>query len=144
MAFTNLRGRTQSSLADINVTPFVDVMLVLLIIFMVTAPVIQSGIDVELPQTRTVREIIQERVVVSIDRQQRLFVGPQPVNVNALGARLKRLLRDPERQAVFLRSDKEVPFGMVATVIDEMYLAGITNISVVTKPLEKSPASKRR
>ncbi len=144
MAFTNPRGRTQSSLADINVTPFVDVMLVLLIIFMVTAPVIQSGIDVELPQTRTVREITQERVVVSIDRQQRLFVGPQPVNVNALGERLKRLLRDPERQAVFLRSDKEVPFGVVATVIDEMYLAGITNISVVTKPLEKSPASKRR
>ena len=144
MAFTNPQGRTQSSLADINVTPFVDVMLVLLIIFMVTAPVMQSGIDVELPQTRTVREITQERVVVSIDRQQRLFVGPQPVNVNALGARLKRLLRDPERQAVFLRSDKEVPFGVVATVIDEMYLAGITNISVVTKPLEKSPASKRR
>ncbi len=144
MAFTNPRGRTQSSLADINVTPFVDVMLVLLIIFMVTAPVIQSGIDVELPQTRTVREITQERVIVSIDRQQQLFVGREPVNVHALGAQLQRLLRDPKGQAVFLRSDKEVPFGVVASVIDEMYLAGITNISVVTKPLEKSPASKRR
>ena len=140
MAFTNPRGRTQSSLADINVTPFVDVMLVLLIIFMVTAPVIQSGIDVELPQTRTVREITQERVIVSIDRQQQLFVGREPVNVHALGAQLQRLLRDPKRQAVFLRADKEVPFGVVASVIDEMYLAGITNISVVTKPLEKSPA----
>ncbi len=144
MVFTNPQGRTQSSLADINVTPFVDVMLVLLIIFMVTAPVIQSGIDVELPQTRTVREITQERVIVSIDRQQRLFVGRKPVNVHALGKQLQQLLRDPKRQAVFLRSDKEVPFGVVATVIDEMYLAGITNISVVTKPLEKSPASKRR
>ncbi len=144
MAFTSPQGRTQSSLADINVTPFVDVMLVLLIIFMVTAPVIQSGIDVELPQTRTVREISQERVVVSIDRQQQLFVGREPVNVHALGAQLQRLLRDPKRQAVFLRADKEVPFGVVASVIDEMYLAGITNISVVTKPLEKSPASKQR
>ena len=144
MAFTSPQGRTQSSLADINVTPFVDVMLVLLIIFMVTAPVIQSGIDVELPQTRTVREITQERVIVSIDRQQRLFVGRKPVNVHALGKQLQQLLRDPKRQAVFLRSDKEVPFGVVASVIDEMYLAGITNISVVTKPLEKSPASKRR
>ena len=143
MAFINPQGRTQTSLSDINVTPFVDVVLVLLIIFMVTAPVIESGIDVDLPQTRTVREITQERVIVSIDRQQRLFVGSEALNVHALGERLRRMLRDPERQAVFLRADKEVPFGVVATVIDEMYVAGIRNISVVTKPLEKSPASER-
>ncbi len=143
MAFTNPQGRTQTSLSDINVTPFVDVVLVLLIIFMVTAPVIESGIDVDLPQTRTVREITQERVIVSIDRQQRLFVGSEALNVHALGERLRRMLRDPERQAVFLRADKEVPFGVVATVIDEMYVTGIRNISVVTKPLEKSPAPER-
>ena len=119
-------------------------MLVLLIIFMVTAPVIESGIEVELPQTRTVRQITQERVIVSIDRQQRLFIGREPVNVHGLGARLQRLLRDPKRQAVFVRCDKEVPFGVWASVVDEMYVSGITNISVVTKPLEKSPASKRR
>jgi len=143
MAFTNPQGRTQSSLADINVTPFVDVVLVLLIIFMVTAPVIESGIEVELPQTRTVREITQERVIVSIDRQQRLFVGNEPINVHALGARLRQMLRDPERQAVFLRSDKEVPFGVWASVVDQMYVSGIRNISVVTKPIERSPSSER-
>ncbi len=143
MAFTTQQGRTQTSLADINVTPFVDVVLVLLIIFMVTAPVIESGIDVDLPQTRTVREITQERVVVTIDRQQRLYLGSEAVNVHALGARLRQTLRDPERQAVFLRSDREVPFGVVATVIDEMYAAGIKNISVVTKPIENPRPSQR-
>ena len=142
MAFTTQQGRTQTSLADINITPFVDVVLVLLIIFMVTAPVIESGIDVDLPQTRTVREITQERVVISIDRQQRLYLGSEAVNVHQLGPRLKRMLRDPERQSVFLRADKEVPFGLVATVIDEMYASGIRNISVVTKPLERPAGAK--
>ncbi len=142
MAFTNQQSRTQTSLSDINVTPFVDVVLVLLIIFMVTAPVLESGIDVELPQTRTVREITQERAIVSIDRQQRLFLGSEPVNIHDLGRRLQRALRDPGRQAVFLRSDREVPFGTVATVMDEMYAAGIKNISVVTKPLEKPPGER--
>ena len=142
MAFTNQQGRTQTSLADINVTPFVDVVLVLLIIFMVTAPVIESGIDIDLPQTRTVREITQERVIVSIDRQQRLFVGKEAINIHALGPRLHSMLRDPSRQAVFLYSDKEVPWGLVASVMDEMYHAGIKNISAVTKPMEKSPASE--
>jgi biopolymer transport protein TolR len=142
MAFTNQQGRTQTSLADINVTPFVDVVLVLLIIFMVTAPVIESGIDIDLPQTHTVKEITQERVIVSIDSKQRLYIGSEPINVHQLGPRLKRMLRDPSRQVVFLRADKEVPFGLVATVMDEMYQAGITNISVVTKPLEKPPAQE--
>jgi len=142
MAFTNPKGRTQTSLSDINVTPFVDVVLVLLIIFMVTAPVIESGIDVDLPQTRTVREITEERVIVSIDAAQRLYVGSEPVNVHALSGKLRSMLRDPERQSVYLRADKSVPFGMVATVMDAMYVGGIKNISVVTKPLEKSPGAK--
>jgi len=142
MAFTNQQGRTQTSLADINVTPFVDVVLVLLIIFMVTAPVIESGVDIELPQTRTVKEITQERVIVSIDGKQRLYIGSDAINVHQLGPRLKRMLRDPSRQTVFLRCDKDVPFGLVAGVMDEMYQAGITNISVVTKPLEKAPAQE--
>ncbi|MBI4444066.1 MAG: biopolymer transporter ExbD, partial [Acidobacteria bacterium] len=71
MAFTNSEGKTQSSLSDINVTPFVDVLLVLLVIFMLTAPILQSGIELDVPQTRTVKEISQEKLVVSIDRGQR-------------------------------------------------------------------------
>ena len=73
MAFTNSQGRTQNSLADINVTPLVDVVLVLLIIFMVTAPVLQSGIEVNVPHTKTVKEITEERLVITIDRDQNVF-----------------------------------------------------------------------
>ena len=136
MAFTTSQGRTQTSLSEINVTPFVDVVLVLLIIFMVTAPIIESGIEVDLPQTRAVKQITEERVTVTIDRKQRLYVGNEAVNIHALPDRLRSLMRDPERQEIFLRSDKEVPFGIVAQVIDEMYSHGITRINVVTKPYE--------
>jgi len=75
MAFTASNGRTQTSLSDINITPLVDVVLVLLIIFMVTAPVLQSGIEVSVPKTRTVKEITEERLVISVDKQQRVFLG---------------------------------------------------------------------
>jgi biopolymer transport protein TolR len=136
MAFTNSHGRTQSSLADINVTPLVDVVLVLLIIFMLTAPVLQSGIDVNVPKTRTVKEITEERLVISINRQQRVFLGNDPININDIGPRLRQKLLDPTRQTIFLRADEEVPFGSFATVMDAVKTAGITNVSIVTQPYQ--------
>jgi biopolymer transport protein ExbD/biopolymer transport protein TolR len=138
MAFTDSRGRTQSSLADINVTPLVDVVLVLLIIFMVTAPILQSGIEVAIPHTRTVKEITEERLVITIDRQQRVFLNNQPVNINQIGAQLHEKIRDPEGQSVFVRADENVPFGAFATVMDAVKQSGITNVSIVTQPLEKN------
>jgi biopolymer transport protein TolR len=138
MAFTNSQGRTQSSLADINVTPLVDVVLVLLIIFMVTAPVLQSGIEVSVPHTKTVKEITEERLVITIDRQQRVFLGNDAININQIGAQLRSKIRDPEGQAVFVRADEDVPFGAFATVMDAVKQAGITNVSIVTQPLEKN------
>ncbi|MGH9528661.1 MAG: biopolymer transporter ExbD, partial [Terriglobales bacterium] len=81
MAFTAANGRTQIALADINITPLVDVVLVLLIIFMVTAPVLESGIDVSVPKTRTVKEITEERLVISINKEQRVFLGNDPINI---------------------------------------------------------------
>ena len=137
MAFTNSQGRTQSSLADINVTPLVDVVLVLLIIFMLTAPVLQSGIDVSVPKTKTVKEITEERMVISIDRQQRVFLGNDPININDIGPRLRQKLLDPTRQSIFLRADEEVPFGAFATVMDAVKSAGITNVSIVTQPFQE-------
>jgi biopolymer transport protein TolR len=136
MAYISQRGRLQTSLSQINVTPFVDVVLVLLIIFMITAPVLQSGIEVAVPKTRTVMEITEERLVISIDRQQRVFLGNDPVNINEIGARLTKQMRDPERMQVYVRSDENVPFGAFATVMDAVKQAGITNVSIVTEPIQ--------
>jgi biopolymer transport protein ExbD/biopolymer transport protein TolR len=138
MAFTNARGRTQTSLADINVTPLVDVVLVLLIIFMVTAPVLQSGIEVAIPHTKTVKQITEERLVITIDRQQRVFLNNDPVNINQIGQQLHQKIRDPEGQSIFVRADENVPFGAFATVMDAVKQSGITNVSIVTQPLEQN------
>jgi biopolymer transport protein ExbD/biopolymer transport protein TolR len=138
MAFTSSNGRTQSSMSDINVTPLVDVVLVLLIIFMVTAPVLQSGIEVSVPKTRTVKEITEERMVISINKQQRVFLGNDPININEIKAKLRQKIRDPQNQSVFIRADEDVPFGAFATVMDAVKGAGITNVSIVTQPLDSN------
>jgi len=138
MAFTSSNGRTQTSMSDINVTPLVDVVLVLLIIFMVTAPVLQSGIEVSVPKTRTVKEITEERMVISINKQQRVFLGNDPININDIKARLRQRIRDPQNQSVFIRADEDVPFGAFATVMDAVKGAGITNVSIVTQPLDSN------
>ena len=142
MAFTNPQGRTQSSLADINVTPLVDVVLVLLIIFMLTAPILQSGIEVEVPKTKTVKEITEERLVITIDRSQRVFLGNDAININQIPEALRRRVRDPQNQSIFVRADENVPFGAFATVMDAVKQSGITNVSIVTQPLNEH-GSKR-
>ena len=136
MAFTSNSGQTRSSLAEINITPLVDVVLVLLVIFMITAPVLQSGIEVSVPKTRTVREITEQRLVVTIDRNQQVFLGDQPVNIHELAQKLHQRGADPARQVIYLRADEQVPFGAFAAVMDAVKQAGITNVSIVTQPLE--------
>ena len=138
MAFTAANGRTQTSLSEINITPLVDVVLVLLIIFMVTAPVLQSGIEVNVPRTRTVKEITEERMVISIDKKQRVFMGNDPVNINEIAAKLRQKIRDPQHQFIFIRADEDVPFGAFATVMDAVKQSGITNVSIVTQPLNSN------
>ena len=130
-----LSRQTGTSLADINIVPFVDVVLVLLIIFLITAPILQSGIEVDVPKTQTVKEITEERLVVTIDRGQRVYLGNDPVNIHELGAQVKAKAPDYAKRAVFVRCDKSVPFGAFAAVVDAMRVAGIQNISVVTEPL---------
>ena len=137
MAFTASNGRTQTSLADINITPLVDVVLVLLIIFMVTAPVLQSGIEVNVPRTRTVKEITEERLVISITKDQRVFLGNDAININQIADRLKQKIRDPRHQFIFVRADENVPFGAFATVMDAVKQSGIANVSIVTQPLDQ-------
>jgi biopolymer transport protein TolR len=142
MAFTTSNGRTQPVLADINITPLVDVVLVLLIIFMVTAPVLQSGIDVSVPKTRTVKEITEERMVITINKDQRIFLGNDAININDIGTRLRQKIRDPRHQSIFVRADENIPFGVFATVMDAVKQAGFANVSIVTQPLEEN-GSKR-
>jgi biopolymer transport protein TolR len=137
MAFTNASGRTQTSLSEINVTPLVDVVLVLLIIFMVTAPVLQSGIEVNVPQTKTVKEIAEERVVVTINSKQQVFLGNEPVNINSIGEKLREKIPHPEGQAIYVRADETVPFGVFATVMDAVKASGLTNVSIVTQPVQE-------
>lgn len=143
MAFTDSSGRTKSALADINITPLVDVVLVLLVIFMLTAPVLQSGIDVSVPKTRTVREATEQHEVITIDRDQRVFLGDHPINVSEIPDRLRQPNTDPSKQIVYLRADERVPFGAFASVMDAVKQAGITNVSIVTQPLNSAPASKK-
>lgn len=125
---------TQTSLSEINMVPFVDVVLVLLIIFMITAPILQSGIDVDVPKTKTVRAITQERVVISINKAQLVYLGNDPINVHELGSRVHAQLKNSQ-DPVFVRCDQTVPFGLFATVVDTLRQSGITNISIVTEPL---------
>ena len=134
------RGR---ALSEINITPLVDVVLVLLIIFMITAPVLQSGIEVAVPKTKTVKEITEERVVISIDKSQRVFLGNDPVNINEIAAKLRQKIRDPEHQSIYVRADENVPFGAFATVMDAVKQSGITNVSIVTQPIVSKNAGTR-
>jgi biopolymer transport protein TolR len=126
--------QTQSSLSEINMVPFIDVVLVLLIIFMITAPILQSGIEVDLPKTTTVKEITEQKLVITIDKNQLIYLGDTPVNIHRLGDEVKVHLKKPQ-DSVFLRADETIPFGTFAKVVDALRQASITNISIVTEPL---------
>jgi biopolymer transport protein TolR len=129
-----LSKTTQSTLSEINMVPFIDVVLVLLIIFMITAPILQSGIEVDVPKTTTVKEINEQRLVISIDKNQLIYLGDTPINIHQLGSRVKAQLKKPQ-DSVFLRADETIPFGTFAKVIDTLRQSGVANISIVTEPL---------
>src|ERR1700760_4312220 len=136
MAFP-AKGRTQTALAEINITPLVDVVLVLLLIFMLTAPVLQSGVEVAVPHTRSVNQLTEERTVITIDKDQNVFLQEKPVNINALPSLLQSTNGPGKSKVVYVRADEKVPFGAFASVMDAVKQAGITNISIVTQPLSQ-------
>jgi len=131
-----LSKTTQSTLSEINMVPFIDVVLVLLIIFMITAPILQSGIEVDVPKTKTVKEINEPRLVITIDKNQLIYLADVPVNINQLGTKVKAQLKKPQ-DSVFLRADETIPFGTFAKVIDALRQSGVSNISIVTEPLSE-------
>ena len=129
-----LSKQTQTSLSEINMVPFVDVVLVLLIIFMITAPILQSGIEVDVPKTHTVKEITQQRLVVTMDKNQLIYLGNDPVNIHQLADKIKKQSKS-QKDVIFLRADETVPFGAFCSVIDTLRQSGISNISIVTQPI---------
>jgi biopolymer transport protein ExbD len=131
------RGRRQSSLAEINVTPLVDVMLVLLIISLVAAPMLERGIHLELPATETATSIQEAHVVVSIDREARIRINERPVHPDLLFERMKGLALSSPEETVFLRADKLLPYGEILRVMDTIRTAGVTRVALVTVPLEE-------
>ena len=123
-------------MSDINITPLVDVVLVLLLIFMVTAPVLQSGVQVAVPQTRQVNQLTEEHLVVTIDKDQNVFLQDKPVNIHDLSSVLAANPKN-EKKVIYVRADQAVPFGAFASVMDAVKQAGIANISIVTQPIQK-------
>ncbi|MFH1758401.1 MAG: protein TolR [Pseudomonadota bacterium] len=126
------------AMSDINVTPLVDVMLVLLIIFMVTAPMMQQGIDVDLPQT-TSRPIEsqEERIVITINSKREVFINKEKVDPLLLRRRLERSTAAKLNKEVLLRADRRVPYGFVVQTMAEIKNAGIEKLGMITEPLEE-------
>ena len=142
MAFSTSSGgrrRTQTALADINITPLVDVVLVLLLIFMLTAPVLQSGVEVAIPHTHSTSALTEQRTVVTIDKDQNVYLqttgADKQINIADLATLLKT--GDPTGKTIYVRADERVPFGAFASVMDSVKSSGINNISIVTQPYEK-------
>ncbi len=140
MAMMSSSGRAgdRRVMADINVTPLVDVMLVLLIIFMVTAPMLTQGVDVNLPQASAkAMRSDEERLVITVDSNSRIFVGRQPIEFNRLGGVLKEIIARRTDRQVYFRADRTVPYGFVVKVIAEVRNSGIEKLGMVTEPLER-------
>lgn len=136
MAFSLHSEGTRPSLSEINVTPLVDVVLVLLIIFMVTAPILQTGIEVQLPQTRTVAVVDPEqRAVITISRDELLYYRSSPVNFNELGEKLKTDIGDSSKP-IFLQADEDVRWKTIVAVVDEIRVSGYERINLVTRPYQ--------
>ncbi len=122
-------------MSEINVTPFVDVMLVLLIIFMVTAPMMVQGIDVDLPKaTSKALKSSEERLIISIDEDNQVFINEQVVSVEFLTQKLGAILENFDEKNVYLRADKKVPYGIVVNVISKVKKAGVDSLGMITLP----------
>jgi biopolymer transport protein ExbD/biopolymer transport protein TolR len=138
MAITTQNGKTQTVLSEINMIPFIDVVLVLLIIFMITAPVIQSGLEVDVPKTELVRELAKELPVITIDAKQNLYLQNTPVKINDLAAAVKAKLAGLALQSVYFQADADVNWSTSTRVIEKLTQAGIKNIVIVTQPLPRT------
>ena len=136
MAFGSQNNTSEDSIAEINVTPFVDVVLVLLIIFMITAGVVEFGLEIDVPQTREVATSTRDFQYVNINSKGEVYFGDEPVSIYDIGDRARE--KNPDEPGVYLRAHKNTPWEIIAPVIAECSASGV-NVSVVTKPLARDP-----
>ena len=130
-----LESRHRRFLAEINVIPLVEVVLVLLVIFMVTAPMLYRGMDIKLPTSATNTIKPEMRTVLTIEKDQRLYLDKDPVGVAQLEQKLTVLKQDHPDVSLYLRADRDVPYGIVVQVMDGVKKAGIEKIGMVTEPM---------
>jgi biopolymer transport protein TolR len=127
-------SRLGPALADINITPFVDVVLVLLVIFLITAPMMLGGIDVRVPKTETRTIQPEERLVLTVTRDRGVFLENQPITLDRLSKVLKGMVQRNPKASVFLKADEAVAYGVVMKVMDVIKKSGIDRVGMVTEP----------
>ncbi len=140
------RGGRHRALAEINIAPLVDVMLVLLIISMLASPMLQRGIHLDLPRAQTSTETDTERVVVSVDRDAAIRINDRPVHIELLEQRMRDVAATSPGETVYLRGDRLVPYGDVLSVMDRIRKAGVSKVALVTAPSDvpTEPEKKRK
>ena len=134
-AGTDGGGRIRSTLAEINVIPLVDVVLVLLLIFMLTAPMMYRGIDVNLPRTSSKPTAIEERLILTITKDRLLYLNDRALPLVTLEVRLRELLRERNDKTIFIKADKDLAYGYVVETMDRVRRAGVERVGMVTEPL---------
>ena len=137
------KGGGRATLSEINVTPMVDVMLVLLIIFMVTTPLIQQGVKVSLPETKAAPvEADEKKLVVSIDIAKRVYIGEAEVTLAEFEEKLRTNAKAQSEKEMYLHADRDLPYGLVVDVMAAAQRAGVTNVGMITDPMGASKPSK--
>ena len=130
------RRQLGTHMSEINVTPFIDVMLVLLVIFMVTAPMMQSGIGINLPQAETDTKPAEEGLTLTVTKDQYVHIGDSTININLLERRLNEYFYNKPKKVVYLQADESLPFGVIVRVMDITKKAGIEVLGIITEPID--------